>query len=171
MFFRCHFFMGLNCQAISYQISFLCLEKKSYNNKSPLEMVLCNTIHQRPINSSRPQSSIENLLFAVAVKQIKFCRRFTSQDAKPFWEIKKGFGKSTFDNQCMQVILLSIKVWQIVISSVISDRGGALSLVKWSLIIIDNGSSNEKNDFLWFQGVQSQLICQDSWREKKKQHF
>ena len=100
MFFRCHFFMGLNCQAISYQISFLCLEKKSYNNKSPLEMVLCNAIHQRPINSSRPQSSIENLLFAVGVKQIEVCRRFTSKHEKPFWEIKKGFGKSTFDNQC-----------------------------------------------------------------------
>lgn len=95
-----YFFMWLNCQAISYQISFLCLEKKSYNNKSPLEMVLCNTIHQRPINSSRPQSSIENLLFAVGVKQIEVCRRFTSKHEKPFWEIKKGFGKSTFDNQC-----------------------------------------------------------------------
>ena len=70
----------------------------------------------------------------------------------------------------MQVILLSIKVWQIVISVVISDRENALSLVKWSFIIIDNGSSNEKNEFLWFQGVQW-IICQESWERKKKQHF
>ena len=35
----------------------------------------------------------------------------------------------------MQVILLSIKVWQIVISVVISDRENALSLVKWSLLL------------------------------------